>query len=236
MAVKIGNDWDLLLDDQWSKPYYLELRKLLIKEYKNYTIYPSSEHIFDALRYVSYKDCKVLILGQDPYHGPKQANGLSFSVASGVPLPPSLVNIYKEIEDDIGVKMPQNGDLSYWAKQGVLLLNSTLTVRAHQANSHSKIGWQMLTDHIVKLLGKREKPMAFLFWGNFARSKARYIKNPSSAIFQSAHPSPLSAYRGFFGSKPFSKINKFLEENGEETIDWKIPEIYGGQYGRMDDN
>ncbi len=231
MTVKIGNDWDLLLEDQWSKPYYRELRKLLIDEYKNHTVYPPSDHIFDALKYVSYENCKVLIIGQDPYHGPKQANGLSFSVQRGVPLPPSLVNIYKEIEDDLKIKMQDNGDLSYWAKQGVLLLNSTLTVRAHQANSHRAIGWQLLTDRVVELLGKRDKPLVFLLWGRFAESKAKYVVNPRSLILRSAHPSPLSAYRGFFGSRPFSKINKFLEDMGQEPIDWQIPETYGGLHG-----
>ena len=231
MTVKIGNDWDNLLSDQWSMPYYRELRKLLIDEYRNHTVYPSSDHIFDALKYVSYVDCKVLIIGQDPYHGPKQANGLSFSVQRGVPLPPSLVNIYKEIEDDLKIKMPDNGDLSYWAQQGVLLLNSTLTVRAHQANSHRAIGWQILTDRVVELLGKREKPLVFLLWGKFAESKAKYVVNPKSLILKSVHPSPLSAYRGFFGSRPFSKINKFLEDTGQEPIDWKIPEAYGRLHG-----
>lgn len=229
MTVHIGNDWDELLADEWSKPYYQELRKLLIQEYKNFKVYPPAGQIFRALEKVPYKKAKVLILGQDPYHEPRQANGLSFSVSPGVPLPPSLVNIYKELEDDLGIPPASHGDLSYWADQGVMLLNASLTVRAHHANSHAQIGWHLLTDRIVRLLGERESPLVFILWGKFAQSKKPLIVNPLSLVLTSAHPSPLSAYRGFFGSKPFSKTNAFLEERGMEPIDWQLPEIYPEQ-------
>lgn len=224
MTVQIGNDWDEILADEWQKPYYQELRTLLIEEYRHYRVYPPADHIFDALKYVPFKDCKVVILGQDPYHGPKQANGLSFSVQKGVPIPPSLQNIYKELEEDLGISPPKHGDLTVWARQGVLLLNASLTVRAHAANSHANIGWQVLTDRIIRELGQRDKPLAFLLWGRFAQSKSRYVTNPSSLVLSSAHPSPLSAYRGFFGSRPFSKINQFLEEVGQDPVDWRIPD------------
>ena len=226
MSVQIGNDWDEILAGEWEKPYYRELRTLLIEEYRHYTVYPPADRIFDALKYVPFSDCKLVILGQDPYHGPNQANGLSFSVQKGVPIPPSLQNIYKELEADLGIAPPNHGDLTSWARQGVLLLNASLTVRAHAANSHANIGWRVLTDRIIRALGGREKPLAFLLWGRFAQSKAKYVTNPRSLVLESAHPSPLSAYRGFFGSHPFSKINRFLEESGQEPIDWSIPDAY----------
>lgn len=226
MPVIIGNDWDQLLKDQWSLAYYQELRRLLIEEYKNYKVYPPVGQIFRALEKVPYEKAKVLILGQDPYHEPMQANGLSFSVNAGVPLPPSLVNIYQELENDLGIRPASHGDLSYWADQGVMLLNASLTVRAHYANSHAGIGWNLLTDRIVSLLGEREKPLVFILWGKFAQSKRSFIVNPLSLVLSSAHPSPLSAYRGFFGSRPFSKTNAFLKEIGEEPIDWKLPDLY----------
>lgn len=225
MAVEIGNDWDELLAGEWQKAYYQELRQLLIDEYRNYTVYPPAGAIFNALKAVPYKDCKVLILGQDPYHEPKQANGFSFSVNPGVPLPPSLVNIYKELEEDLGIPPAQHGDLTAWAKQGVMLLNSSLTVRAHQANSHAKIGWTVLTDRIIELLGQKDRPPVFVLWGAFARSKKNLIHNPKALILEAPHPSPLSAYRGFFGSRPFSKINQYLEEMGEDPIDWELPSL-----------
>lgn len=226
MSVHIGNDWDQLLQDQWTLPYYQELRKLLIEEYQHFKIYPPAGQIFRALEMVPYDKAKVLIIGQDPYHEPRQANGLSFSVNAGVPLPPSLVNIYQELENDLGISPAQHGDLTYWAEQGVMLLNASLTVRAHFANSHAGIGWNLLTDRVVSLLGSRQKPLVFILWGKFAQSKRDFISNPLSLVLSSAHPSPLSAYRGFFGSKPFSKTNAYLKEIGEEPIDWKLPDLY----------
>ena len=225
MTVQIGNDWDEILKDEWKKDYYLNLRKNLIHEYKNYTIYPSMYDIFNALKKVPYKDVKVVILGQDPYHGQGQAHGFSFSVQKGVKTPPSLLNIYKEMHDDLGLYIPNNGNLIKWADQGVLLLNSTLTVRAHQANSHKDIGWSILTDNIIKLLNEREKPIVFLLWGKFAQSKENLITNKRHLIIKSAHPSPFAAHRGFFGSKPFSKTNDFLIKNNMSPIDWQIENL-----------
>ena len=181
--------------------------------------------IFNALHYTSYADTKVLILGQDPYHEPGQAHGLSFSVQPNVPPPPSLVNIFKELETDLGCTVPNNGCLEPWARQGVLLLNTVLTVQAHRANSHRDKGWEIFTDKIISLLNQREKPVAFILWGSPARRKKAMITNPQHFIVESPHPSPLSAYRGFFGSRPFSKVNKFLESVGEEPINWQLPNI-----------
>ena len=225
MSVNIGNDWDILLKDQWDKPYYQRLRKELIKEYKNYTVYPDKYDIFNALKKVSYEDAKVIILGQDPYHGPNQAHGYAFSVKEGVRIPPSLLNIYKEMHDDIKTFIPNNGNLEKWAKQGVLLLNTSFTVRAGEANSHQNIGWEILTDRIIKILNDRQKPLVFILWGKNAQSKERFITNPNHLIIKSFHPSPLSARRGFFGSKPFSKTNNFLKENGMDPIDWQIENL-----------
>ena len=225
MSVNIGNDWDKLLKDQWGKPYYQRLRKELIIEYKNYTVYPDKYDIFNALKKVSYEDAKVIILGQDPYHGPNQAHGYAFSVKEGVRIPPSLLNIYKEMHDDIKTFIPNNGNLEKWAKQGVLLLNTSFTVRAGEANSHQNIGWEILTDRIIKILNDRKKPLVFILWGKNAQSKERFITNPNHLIIKSFHPSPLSARRGFFGSKPFSKTNNFLKENGMDPIDWQIENL-----------
>ena len=225
MTVQIGNDWDEILKDEWQKDYYLKLRKNLISEYKNHTIYPSMYDIFNALKKVPYKDVKVVILGQDPYHGQGQAHGFSFSVQKGIKTPPSLLNIYKELHYDLGLYIPNNGNLIKWADQGVLLLNSTLTVRAHQANSHKDIGWSFLTDNIIKLLNDREKPIVFLLWGKFAQSKESLITNKRHLIIKSAHPSPFAAHRGFFGSKPFSKTNDFLLKNNMSPIDWQIENL-----------
>ena len=225
MSVNIGNDWDILLADQWDLPYYQNLRKSLIKEYKNYRVYPDMHDIFNALKSVSYKDCKVLILGQDPYHGKGQAHGYAFSVKKGVRTPPSLLNIYKEMHDDIGSFIPDNGNLVKWADQEVLLLNTSLTVREGQANSHEKLGWEILTDRIIKLLNDREDPIVFILWGRNAQSKEKFITNPNHLIIKSVHPSPLSARRGFFGSKPFSKTNEFLKTIGKEPIDWQIENL-----------
>lgn len=225
MSVNIGNDWDELLKDEWDKEYYKRLRKILIHEYQKYEIYPGMYDIFNALKAVSYEDAKVLILGQDPYHGKGQAHGFSFSVRENVPIPPSLVNIYKELHDDLNCYIPNHGNLEKWASQGVLLLNSTLTVRANMANSHKDIGWSILTDEIIKKLNDREKPLVFILWGKYAQSKTRFITNNNHLIIQSPHPSPLSAYRGFFGSKPFSRTNNFLKDKNIEPIDWQIENL-----------
>ena len=221
--VNIGNDWDNVLKGEFDKEYYLKLRRFLKSEYKNHTVYPDMYDIFNRLKYTPYADVKVVILGQDPYHEPGQAHGLSFSVQKGVALPPSLVNIYKEISDEFGVQMPKDcGCLTDWAKQGVLLLNSTLTVRAHRANSHSKRGWQIFTDNVIKKLNEREKPVVFMLWGSNARSKKAFIDTDRHLVLECAHPSPLSAYRGFFGCVHFIKANEFLARHGEKPIDWTI--------------
>jgi len=224
--IEFGNKWDELLKDEFEKPYYLKLREFLRNEYNTQVIYPGPYDIFNALKYTDYDDVKVVILGQDPYHEPGQAHGLAFSVNKGVKIPPSLVNIYKEITDDIGCKMPDSGYLLGWAKQGVLLLNATLTVRAHQANSHQSIGWAQFTDNIVHLLNKREKPMVFLLWGANAWKKAECVTNKNHLILKAPHPSPLSAYRGFFGCKHFSKANEFLISNSIEPVEWQYSEDY----------
>lgn len=222
MSVNIGNDWDNLLKEERDKPYYKNLRKFLISEYKHYNIYPDMYDLFNALKYVSYEDTKVVILGQDPYHGRGQAHGFSFSVKEDVPIPPSLLNIYKELNNDLGLFIPNNGNLTKWAKQGVLLLNTVLTVREKSPNSHRGKGWEILTDRIIELLNKRNKPMVFILWGANAKSKERLITNKNHLILKSVHPSPLSAYRGFFGSKVFSRTNEFLRANNMDEIDWQI--------------
>lgn len=222
MAANITNDWMELLKDQFQMDYYKDLRTFLIQEYGSGTVYPDKYDIFNALNYTAYKDVKVVILGQDPYHEPNQAHGLSFSVKPGVPVPPSLVNIYKELKDDLGCNIPSNGYLKKWADQGVLLLNTSLTVRAKQANSHKNKGWEIFTDAIISILNKREKPIVFILWGNNAISKEKLITNKTHFIIKSPHPSPLSVYRGFWGSKPFSKTNNFLQSIDEKIIDWQI--------------
>lgn len=223
--VKIGNDWDEVLEGEFEKPYYLELRQFLKNEYETQVIYPDMYDIFNALKYTSYKDTKVLILGQDPYHGENQAHGLAFSVKPGVRIPPSLLNMYKELHADLGCFIPNNGYLVPWAEQGVLLLNTALTVRAHQANSHKGKGWEVFTDNIIKLLNLRNEPVIFVLWGNNARSKKKLIDTNKHYIIESAHPSPLSASRGFFGSKPFSKTNDILIKLGRTPINWQIPNL-----------
>ena len=222
------NDWAELLDDELNEPYYQELRKFLIDEYSTKKIFPNMYDIFNALHFTNYADTKVVILGQDPYHEPGQAHGLSFSVLPDVPPPPSLMNIFKELRDDLGCFIPDNGCLKPWAEQGVLLLNAVLTVRAHAANSHRGHGWEIFTDKIIRLLNEHERPLAFILWGRPARSKKSMITNPRHFIVESAHPSPLSASGGFFGSRPFSRVNKFLESIGELPIDWQIPNIQKG--------
>lgn len=223
--VKIGNDWDEVLEGEFEKPYYLELRQFLKSEYETQVIYPDMYNIFNALKYTSYKDTKVLILGQDPYHGENQAHGLAFSVKPGVRIPPSLLNMYKELHTDLGCFIPNNGYLVSWAEQGVLLLNTALTVRAHQANSHKGKGWEVFTDNIIKLLNLRADPVIFVLWGNNARNKKKLIDTNKHYIIESAHPSPLSASRGFFGSKPFSKTNDILIKLGKTPINWQIPNL-----------
>lgn len=219
------NDWADYLNGELAEPYYRKLRQFLIDEYRTRQIFPDMYDIFNALHYTSYADTKVVILGQDPYHGPGQAHGLSFSVQPGVTPPPSLLNIFKELETDLGCRVPNNGCLKPWAEQGVLLLNTVLTVRAHAANSHRGQGWEIFTDKIIALLNAREKPMAFILWGGPARRKKSMITNPQHFIVESPHPSPLSAYQGFFGSRPFSRVNAFLEEKGQTPIDWQLPDL-----------
>ncbi|WP_041219361.1 uracil-DNA glycosylase [Desulfitobacterium dichloroeliminans] len=221
----LKNDWHELLEDEFNLDYYLSLRRFLVDEYRTKTVYPNMYDIFNALHFTPYHEVKVVILGQDPYHGPNQAHGLSFSVKPGVPAPPSLQNIYKELHSDLGCRIPNNGYLKKWADQGVLLLNTSLTARASQANSHSQIGWHQFTDKVISLLNLREDPVVFILWGKNAQGKQALISNPQHYIVKSVHPSPLSAYAGFFGSKPFSKTNDFLLSIGKEPIDWQIEDI-----------
>lgn len=220
--VNFGNSWDELLKAEFEKPYYKALKQQLIQEYRKYTVYPDMQDIFNALRYTDYEEVKVVILGQDPYFNPGQAHGLCFSVKKGVALPPSLLNIFKELEQDLGIKKPAHGDLTAWARQGVLLLNATLTVRAGEPNSHQKLGWEPFTDRIIELLNAREEPIVFLLWGNFAIRKAERIDRERHFVLTSTHPSPLSASRGFLGCGHFSQTNDFLMENYGEMIDWQI--------------
>lgn len=220
--VSIGNSWDEILKDEFSGENYLKIREFLKDEYSHHVCYPSMYDIFNALKYTDYYAVKAVIIGQDPYHEEGQAHGLSFSVKKGVDIPPSLVNIYKELKSDLGISPAPHGCLESWAKQGVLLLNSVLTVRAHLANSHKNCGWQIFTDDIIKKLNERDTPIVFILWGANARSKKQYITNPIHYVIESAHPSPFSAYNGFFGSKPFSRTNEFLEKNGIAPIDWEI--------------
>ena len=223
--VKLDNDWDELLVDEFKKPYYLELREFLKEEYSTKTIYPNMHNIFEDLQHTSYKDTKVLILGQDPYHGENQAHGLAFSVQPNVAIPPSLLNIYKELKNDVGCFIPNNGYLIPWADQGVLLLNTALTVRAHEANSHKGKGWEVFTDRIIKLLNDRNDPVIFVLWGANARKKKELIDSSRHYILEAPHPSPLSASRGFFGCRHFSKINEILISIGKTPIDWQINNI-----------
>ncbi len=223
--VLIGNEWDEILKDEFESDYYKKIREFLKKEYSYGVIYPNMNDIFNSLKYASYNDIKVVIIGQDPYHEPGQAHGLSFSVKPGIAIPPSLLNIYKELENDLGCYIPNNGYLESWAKQGVLLLNNVLTVRAHQANSHKTCGWETFTDNIIRELNKREKSIIFLMWGSCAKQKEALITNKNHYILKAPHPSPLSAYRGFFGCKHFSKTNEILISNGETPIEWQIKNI-----------
>lgn len=220
--VQFNNSWDILLKDEFQKPYYLNLRKFLVSEYRTQKIYPHMDNIFNALKYTDYQDVKVVILGQDPYHQPNQAHGLCFSVQKGVNPPPSLQNMYKEIHAEYGYPIPPHGELTYWAKQGVLMMNTVLTVRESQPNSHKGMGWEIFTDNVISLLNQRPEPMVFLLWGANARAKTKLITNPNHLVLQSAHPSPLSAYNGFFGNGHFKKANEFLKSKGLTEIDWKI--------------
>lgn len=221
----LKNQWQDLLQDEFEKEYYLNLRKFLINEYNTKKIYPNMHDIFNALHYTDYQNVKVVIIGQDPYHGPNQAHGLSFSVKPGVQPPPSLMNIFKELNSDLGCYIPNNGYLKKWADQGVMLLNTVLTVCEGTANSHKNKGWEQFTDRVINILNLREDPVVFILWGKNAQSKLSIINNPRHFIIKSVHPSPLSAYGGFFGSKPFSKANEFLISKGKKPIDWQIENI-----------
>ena len=220
--VNIGNEWDELLSDEFQKDYYVQLRQFLISEYNSRKIYPPMNDIFNALKATPYNSVKAVILGQDPYHGAGQAHGMCFSVKKGVTPPPSLQNIFKEINSELGLPVPNHGELTQWAQRGVLLLNTVLTVREGQANSHRGHGWEIFTDRIIQLLNERDKPIVFLLWGGNARAKKKIITNPAHLILECAHPSPLSAYNGFFGCGHFVKANQFLESQGEQPIDWQI--------------
>ena len=218
----INNDWLDALKGEFSKPYYKKLFETVNQEYRTHRVYPPADDIFNAFHLTPLKDVKVVILGQDPYHGDGQAEGLSFSVKPGVDIPPSLVNIYQELHDDLGCTIPSHGNLVKWAEQGVLLLNTVLTVRAHQANSHRGIGWEEFTDAAIMALNNQDRPIVFTLWGAPAQRKEKMLTNPQHLILKAPHPSPLAAYRGFFGSRPFSQTNEFLKAHGIEPIDWQI--------------
>lgn len=218
----ITNDWLAPLKPEFSKPYYRKLYQTVNEEYRTHLVFPPADDIFNAFALTPLSKVKVVILGQDPYHGDGQAHGLCFSVKPDVEIPPSLENIYKELQDDCGCYIPNNGYLTKWAEQGVLLLNTVLTVRAHQANSHRGIGWEEFTDAAIRILNEQDRPIVFILWGRPAQMKRAMLNNPKHLILEAPHPSPLSAYRGFFGSRPFSRTNKFLQQNGIEPIDWQI--------------
>ena len=221
----IDNDWLPAIEQEFKKPYYKELYKFVKNEYDTNVIYPPADDVFNAFHLTPLSEVKVLILGQDPYHEPNQAHGLSFSVKPGEKTPPSLVNIYKELQDDLGCKIPNNGYLVKWASQGVLLLNTVLTVRAHQAFSHQKMGWENFTDAIIEAVNREDRPIVYMLWGSPAQQKIPMLTNPKHLVLKAPHPSPLSAYRGFFGCKHFSQCNDFLVKNGIEPIDWQIEDI-----------
>lgn len=221
----IGNDWDDVLKDEFEKNYFIELIDRIKKEYQEKIIFPKQTEIFNAFRNTPYRDVKVVILGQDPYHGVNEAEGLSFSVKVGIRKPPSLVNIFKELQDDIGCPIPEHGSLLPWAKRGVLLLNTVLTVEKDKVASHKGYGWEIFTDQVIQKLNDKEAPIVFILWGSFARSKKSLITNPKHCIIESSHPSPFSAYNGFFGSHPFSRTNEFLTCQGLSPIDWSIDSL-----------
>ncbi|MDP4096902.1 uracil-DNA glycosylase [Paenibacillus sp. P96] len=217
-----GNDWDEVLQEEREKSYFNELRYRLAREYKEYEVYPAKEDLFSALKLTSFSGTKAVILGQDPYHGPGQAHGLSFSVKPGVRVPPSLQNIYKELHSDLGVPIPNHGYLVHWAEEGVLMLNNVLTVRRGQPQSHQGIGWEMFTDAVIETLNRRSQPAVFILWGSHAQKKGAFIDKKKHLVIESSHPSPFAAHRGFFGSRPFSRTNVFLTEHGMQPIDWAI--------------
>ena len=221
----IGNDWDIVLKSVWDSPGFHKFMSKVKYEYDHYTCYPKYENIFNSLKLTPYKDVKVVIIGQDPYHGEGEAHGLSFSVQKGVKLPPSLQNIFKELNDDLGIKNT-TGDLTSWAREGVLLLNSILSVRKDSPLSHKDLGWQLLTDHIIKLINLKNSPVVFILWGSFARSKKPLITNKKHLVIESTHPSPFSARNGFFGSRPFSKTNEFLKKNKIKEVNFTLPNYY----------
>lgn len=220
-----GNSWDNILEDEFNKDYFKELLKKVDQEYANYKVYPPREKIFSAFKTTDFNNIKVVLLGQDPYHGEGQAHGLCFSVLPGINPPPSLKNMYKEMSEDVGTKPPSHGCLISWARQGVLMLNTVLTVREGSPNSHAGLGWQTFTDNVIKKINQSDKPVVFLLWGANAKNKAGLITNPIHLKLECAHPSPFSAYNGFFGCKHFSKTNNFLKSKGREPIDWQIPEV-----------
>ena len=221
----ISGAWAKALAGEFKKPYYKKLFEKVGEEYRTHRVYPPAEEIFNAFHFTPLEQVKAVILGQDPYHGEGQAQGLCFSVRPGVDIPPSLVNIYKELEDDVGCYIPNNGCLEKWARQGVLLLNTVLTVRAHQANSHRDIGWEEFTDAAIRVLAEQDRPLVFILWGRPAQAKKAMIHTPAHLVLEAPHPSPLSAFRGFFGSRPFSQTNEYLKQNGLAPIDWQIENI-----------
>lgn len=218
----IGNDWDKELSLIWNSEGFKKFYHLINLEYQNKTIYPPKDYVFNALKLTPYHDVKVVIVGQDPYHGENESHGLSFSVQKGIKIPPSLNNIYQELNNDLGIKPKKDGDLTNWAKQGILLLNAVLTVEKDKPASHKNIGWEPLTDYIIKKINLKDEPVVFILWGNFAKEKEKLITNPKHLVIKSSHPSPFSAYQGFFGSHPFSKTNKFLKANNLKEIDWSL--------------
>lgn len=222
MNIKIGNDWDNLLKVVWESDGFKKFMSVVEKEYNTKVVFPPKNYIFNALKLTSYQNTKVVIVGQDPYHGIGEAHGLSFSVQEGIKVPPSLKNIYKELESDLGIPCRNSGDLTGWAKEGVLLLNAVLTVIKDTPASHKNLGWERLTDYIIKLLNEKEEPVVFILWGNFAKAKKELITNPKHLVITSAHPSPFAANYGFFGSKPFSKTNEFLSQNNLKPINWDL--------------
>lgn len=222
----IHNAWWPWLQNEWQQPYFKQLASFVHEAYARTTVYPPKQKVFAAFENCDYPDVKVVILGQDPYHEPNQAHGMCFSVNPGVPIPPSLQNIYKELHDDLGCKIPDNGYLMPWAKQGVFLLNTVMTVERGRANSHAGKGWETFTDHAIQKINEKEQPVVFLLWGRNARNKASMIDRSRHLVLEAAHPSPLSAYNGFFGCRHFSKTNAFLKEHGEQPVDWQIPDLY----------
>lgn len=218
----IGNNWDNFLKEEYQKDYFINLMNFIKKEYKEKIVYPKQNEVFNAFRYTDFNDLKVVILGQDPYHGPNQAEGLSFSVSNEVLKPPSLKNIFKELESDLGIPFPKANSLKPWAREGVLLLNAVLTVEEHTPTSHKDKGWELFTDNVIKIINTKETPVVFILWGSYARNKKSLITNPIHFIIESPHPSPFSAYNGFFGSKPFSKTNNFFKSKGLKEINWSI--------------